>query len=515
MTLRVRWGGASSAHGRRLIPPLLAGLLLSACHPTPVPVVVPLLPSGVRFAQLRHTIDGLISAPALDRGTWGIAVRSMDRNETLYSLNAGKLMMPASTLKVVTLAVAADQLGWDFTYRTSLLGIGAIDGGVLEGDLLVVGTGDPTIDDWDGAASSRFAEWAALLRQSGVRTISGRIIGDDNVFDDDGIGMGWAWDDLGASYATGVGALQFNQNTAQIIVAGAAVAGQPPRVDVRPPAAALSVHNHATTEAGAPTLSVRPAPRAPALELTGTVPLATSPVVRNVSVPNPTIYFVNALKDALIENGIDVQGPAEDIDDLSAPLDRSCAAALTEWQSGALSGIGSTMMKMSQNLFAETLLKTLGVHAAGTGSAATGRAAIGDVLARWGVLASDILMVDGSGLSRYNLVTPDALVAVLAHVYRDERLRGRFLEALPVAGVDGTLSDRMKGTAASGNARAKTGSFSNARSLAGYVGTADGEMVAFTIFANNYGLAPAMIDRVADEIVVALARFSRLTGPTK
>jgi D-alanyl-D-alanine carboxypeptidase/D-alanyl-D-alanine-endopeptidase (penicillin-binding protein 4) len=221
------------------------------------------------------------------------------------------------------------------------------------------------------------------------------------------------------------------------------------------------------------------------------------------------MYFVNALRDALIRNGISVLGPAEDLDDTHVVIDRARAVPLAVRESPHLREIAKTMMKVSQNLFAETLLKTMSVQPGPIGSTETGLEAVAGTLTGWGVVANGIHMVDGSGLSRYNLATADALVAVLAHVYHDERLRGPFLDALPIAAVDGTLAERMKDTAASGNARAKTGSFSNARSLAGYVKTSEGEAVAFTILANNYGVPPGIVDRAMDDIVVALARFSR------
>ena len=279
----------------------------------------------------------------------------------------------------------------------------------------------------------------------------------------------------------------------------------------------MTIVNRATTEQLNPEvlpappdlLSVWPVPRSAALELRGRAPLGSATIVRNVSVPNPTLYFVSALREALIRNGIDVQGPAIDGDETDVSLDRAKATPLAERQSVPLNEIARTMMKMSQNLFAETLLKTVGNPLGTGGSAAAGRETILRTLASWGVSGSEIRLVDGSGLSRYNLITPAALTAVLAHVYRDERLRGPFLEALPVAGVDGTLQNRMKGTPAEGNARAKSGSLSNVRSLAGFVGTADGEMLTFAVIANNYGIAPPAVDSATDAIVVALAGFTR------
>jgi serine-type D-Ala-D-Ala carboxypeptidase/endopeptidase (penicillin-binding protein 4) len=486
---------------------LLSLVAFSACHAGP-PKVVPPPPSALRNSELQHTIDTILAAPALDRGTWGVLVRSLANDQTLYTLNAHKLMMPASTQKILTLAVAADQLGWDFSYRTSVFTIGKIEDGVLKGDLLIVGFGDPiTFDDWGGSASSRFAEWADVLKRIGIQKIEGRIIGDDSAFDDEGLGAGWAWDDLAASYATSVGALQFNQNTAQLVITPS-VPGEPAHIQVTPEAAHLTVLNRTTTGTGSP-LTVRPIPHSPTIELEGAIPPSSERVLRNVSVPNPTIYFVNAVRDGLIRNGIEVDGPAVDIDDLPAPLNRANAVIDVEALSNGLAGVGVPMMKMSQNLYAETLLKTIGLRISGVGSTAAGRAVLDSTLASWGVAAGEALEVDGSGLSRYNLVTPDALATVLRHVYQDERLRDSFIGTLPRAGVDGTLGDRMKGTAAADNVRAKTGSLSNARSVAGYVRTADGEPLAFVVMANNYGAPPKVIDDATDAILVALAKFSR------
>jgi D-alanyl-D-alanine carboxypeptidase/D-alanyl-D-alanine-endopeptidase (penicillin-binding protein 4) len=169
------------------------------------------------------------------------------------------------------------------------------------------------------------------------------------------------------------------------------------------------------------------------------------------------------------------------------------------------------MMKNSQNLYAETLLRTLGL-AEGAGSADAGRRVIWSVLEPWGVTSGDLQIADGSGLSRYNLATAEALVTVLARVHQDDRLRDPFVAALPVAGRDGTLERRFIGTAGEDNVRAKTGSLSNARTLTGYVWTADREPLAFSIIANNFGAGSAVVDTTIDAIVVKLAEFTRATG---
>jgi D-alanyl-D-alanine carboxypeptidase/D-alanyl-D-alanine-endopeptidase (penicillin-binding protein 4) len=500
------WGRTMSAPRIRLSIAFIGVLALAACHAGP-PKVAASPPAGSRLDELQRTINEILAAPSLARGSWGIVVNSLQRDQTLFEMNRHKLLMPASTLKVLTLAVAADQLGWDFTYRTSVWTVGAVENGVLKGDVIIVGSGDPTFDDWDGTATARFSEWATALKRLGIQRVDGRIIGDDSAFDDEGLGAGWAWDDLAASFATGVGALQFNQNTAQLVILPSRP-GEPAHVQVTPDAAHLTVLNRSTTGTGSPLL-VRPMPRSSSIELDGTIPPTSQRILRNVSVPNPTTYFTNAARDGLMRNGVEVTGPAVDIDELDTPPDRTTAVMSTQMVSKSLSVIAVTMMKLSQNLYAESLLKTVGSHASGVGSTAAGRAVVDSTLASWGVAPGEVLEVDGSGLSRYNLATADALATVLRHVYTDERLRDPFIATLPRAAVDGTLSERMKGTPAADNVRAKTGSFSNARSVAGYVRTADGELLEFAVIANNYGAPASVIDNATDAILVALAKFSR------
>lgn len=461
------------------------------------------------LASLRQDIDAILAAPALERGFWGVLVRPVGRDETLYATNARKLMMPASTMKVVTLAAAAEKLGWDFTYQTRLFASGPIDGGSLHGDLIVVGSGDPSIDDWDGKATQLFADWAAQLKSAGISRIDGRIVGDDNAFDDDGLGQGWAWDDIAASFSAGVSALQFNEGSVQLRLAPGASVGAKAGVVVSPDYSGLTLSNLITTgtASSTPAIARRRFPGSSRLELRGVLPIRTRGFSETASVDNPTLYFVTALRRSLVANGIDVQGPAVDVDDLDFTPVR-VADPLVTYQSPPLSTLATTMMRLSQNLYAETLLKTLGVND-GPGTAESGRTTVRAVLQSWAIDAGGLIQADGSGLSRYNFITPDTMVAILTHVGRDERLRSTFEATLPVAGRNGTLENRMRGTQAEGSARVKTGSLTGVRAMAGYVRSADGEMLAFAVFANNYQNSSGVINAACDAIIVRLASFRR------
>ena len=489
-------------------------IALTACHTQPQVRLTPDAASSsaplAASARLQHDIDALVAAPSLEHSYWGVVAKSLKTGDTLYALNAHKLLMPASTMKIVTMAAAAERLGWNYTYETRLLGAGPIQGGVLNGDLVVVGSGDPSIVADDGMAAGLFASWAERLKSMDVRAINGRIVGDDNAFDDEALGFGWSWDDLAEGFATTVGALQFNENTVHVTIAPGSAVGASAVLTIAPEGSGLIVANQVRTAPAGETASVS-AHRLPGrarLDLGGSVPLGGGAILRTLSVDNPTLFFVTALRDALVSRGIDVRGPAVDIDDLADTPPKNNAVLILSYRSPPLSTLAETLMKESQNLYGETFLKTLGA-VSGTPTVEGGRAATNAILREWAVPPGELIQMDGSGLSRYDYVTPDALVGILAHVDRDEKLRDPFVASLPIAGRDGTLAGRMKGTLAEGNARAKTGSMSNVRTLAGYVTTADGEPVALSILANNFETPPDAITRTIDAIVVRLARFSR------
>jgi D-alanyl-D-alanine carboxypeptidase/D-alanyl-D-alanine-endopeptidase (penicillin-binding protein 4) len=437
----------------------------------------------------------------------------MRTHETLYSFNGRKLLMPASNMKIVTLAAASARLGWDFTYRTTLYATGPIEDGTLAGDLVVVGSGDPSIGTLDGSADELFSTWAQRLAQLGVRTIDGRIIGDDNAFEDLELGFGWSWDDLAEDYAAGVSALQYNENAVRVAIMPGPAAGDQAVVTVDPPGAGIEVTNAVRTVATgtAAILTTRRLPGRQRLEVAGNIPRSNPPSVLTVSVDNPTLFFVQAMRRALIGQGLDVRGAAVDIDDVSGGPAVQRSMEIAVHRSPPLSTLAIRLMKDSQNQYAETFLKTIAAadRSDVPATAEAGRLAAQKLFEGWGIDAGSLIQRDGSGLSRYDYVTAEALTIMLAHLYEDGADRDAFMATLPVAGEDGTLNTRLKGTAAAGNARAKTGSMSNVRGLSGYVNTADGEPLAFAILANNFDSPPRSISEAEDVIVIALANFRR------
>jgi len=439
------------------------------------------------------------------RAAWAVEIRSLDTGERLYELNPGRLMMPASNMKILTLAVAAEVLGWDHRFTTILETAAPIEAGVLKGDLLLRGGGDPTINSREGRAAAILSEWAAALRAAGIHEIDGRIVGDDQAFDDEGIGQGWAWDYLQFGYAAPVGALQFNENLAALTVRAAPEPGYPAEVTLSAGSGLRLLSRVTTTPAGSSNdVSYRRRLDEPVLEVTGTIAAGSAAIGRTVAVVNPTAFFAQSVRDGLVERGIRVTGPAVDLDDVAAELAGSVQErrAIAATRSPALREIGVVLMKVSQNLYAETLIKAIGAARGGLGTFEGGLNAGGAPLDAY-------VLADGSGLSRYNYVTAETVAAVLEQMYKTDRHREPFLATLPIAGKDGTINTRMRRTRAEGNAVAKTGSIANVRSLSGYVRTRDGERLLFSILANDFAIPGATVNWIADLAVEHLANFTR------
>jgi D-alanyl-D-alanine carboxypeptidase/D-alanyl-D-alanine-endopeptidase (penicillin-binding protein 4) len=501
-----------SAFRRTFIALTWLAVISSACHPQ-----VRLKPdptTAKSTTDLRRSIDSILSDQALGHGIWGVLVRSLKSNDTLYELNARKLFIPASNMKTVTLAAAAERLGWDFAYETRLLAAGRIDANRLDGDLVIVGSGDPSIVIAGGEADRLFDDWAAKLSAAGIRVVSGRLIGDDNAFDDEELGFGWSWDDLPDDYAAGVSALQFNESTVRVTIAPGPGVGDVAAVSMSPGGSGLSLDNDIkTTAAETPArITAKRLPGSSRLVLRGSMPLKSAPATRDVSVDNPTQFFVNLARSALIARGIDIRGPAVDIDDIADAPPRADAQPIASHKSAPLSQLAVRLMKISQNLYAETMFKSLGA-AVGMPTFVAARTQVMLNVAPMGVADGDLIVRDGSGLSRYDFVSPAALVSILTYIHGDDRFRDPFLATLPIAGRDGSLSNRMKATPAENNARGKTGSMTGVRTLSGYVTTADGEPLVFATMANNFETTPDVVNKATDAIVVKLAEFRR--SPTK
>jgi len=491
----------------------LATFAGSGCAAKNVPLATPpVIESHDRHVrELQRDLATILDTPALRHGVLAVSVKSLTRGDQLFRYRADTLVMPASNMKLVTLAVAAERLGWDFTFETVIVSTGALDAdGVLHGDLVLRGSGDPSLGVGDTHAEETLDAWAQALFDEGIRRVDGRLIGDAQVIPGTGLGAGWSWDYLGAAYAAPVAGLQINENAAQVTLTPGQAAGDPATAVLTPAESGLRVLSSVTTAAaGSPvSVAVDRARGDTVVRVTGSIP-AGADVIRYAAVDQPALYATRMLASALTRRGIVLRDGVVTANELAAALSADPAETVrVRYQSPPLAALAVTMMKNSSNLYAETLLATLGRTPGQPATVDRGRAAIGEQLAAWNVPADAVVVSDGSGLSRYDYVTADAIVAILSRMY-DARHRDAWLAALPVAGVDGTMRDRFKGSAAAGQVRAKTGTISNVRALSGYVPTVAGEWLAFSIIVNNVTAAGKEITSPIDQAVNRLAGFRR------
>lgn len=484
-------------------------LLGPACASRMAGPTGPTAPALSPGQQLARTLETLFATPPADRVVWGVSVR-VPGGEPLYQRNANVLLHPASNMKLVTLATSAERLGWDFRFQTTIRSTTAVDSdGTVRGDLVVIGSGDPTIGlRHDGQVT--LAHLADRVWQRGVRRIDGRVIGDGSAFGGTSYGDGWQWDDLPLSYAAPVSALVYNENTAEFVVGPGPSAGARAQMTLVDAAADLEVVNQITTAASgtARQLSIDRTPEDPRVTIRGEVPLGYTPFKQYLAIADPPAYFARAFRQALVARGITVVGPARSsVTDPPGRLIGDEGGLSIQHQSPPLHEMAVTLMKVSQNLYAEVLFHALGKS---MGDKATGAEAIASALPSWGAEAADVVAADGSGLSRYNLTSAAALDALLSHMFTSPSHREPWVASLPIAGVDGTLERRMKGTPAEGRVHAKTGSIAYVRALSGYVHTADGQWLQFVILANNFAgkVTTADVDRITDQAVNVLVGFS-------
>ena len=499
---RTPWSVSRVVHSPALVALVL---LLAACAGASAPPVAP-----APAANLRTALDSIFRDTAFAYAHWGVVVQSPRTGETLFEQNSEKLFVPASNMKLVTGAAALEALGPDYQYRTEVAATGPIQNGVLRGDLVVRGSGDPSISArFHGDARAVFRAWADSLRARGVRRIEGRIIGVDDVFDDVHFGRGWAWDDLDAAYSAPISGLSFNDNMVRVRVSPVKQVGAAAAITVDPDVGYLRpVGQAVTAQPGTRgTLDVSRDLANMSVVATGSLRADTTFVEQTLAVPDPTEFFVTALRETLRQAGIEVAGAPVDADRL-AEVGQTVApaTALFVYRSPPLREILPHFLKPSQNQIGEILLKTLGREQRGIGSAAAGRAVVDSLIRVWGLNPRQLSMADGSGLSRYNLVAPDLLIGLLQHMERSPNF-DVWYAALPVAGVDGTLANRLRGTPAAGNVHAKTGTLSGVRGLSGYVTTAGGERLLFSTIVNHHTLSARDADRLVDAMLVRLAEL--------
>jgi D-alanyl-D-alanine carboxypeptidase/D-alanyl-D-alanine-endopeptidase (penicillin-binding protein 4) len=503
--------------------------------PTPQPTASPVAPVLNRSAagpqtveELRARIQEVLRNPELASAQMAVKVVSLNTGRTLFAENADKLLHPASNMKIYTVAAALDRLSPDFRFKTSAYAPTQPDSaGVIRGDLIIYGRGDPTFAASfnNGDYYKAIDDFAARIAASGVKRIEGNIVGDESYFTGSRYGYGWEWDDLQWYYGAEVSALTVNDNALDLFVKPGQDVGAQAIVTTGPVTPLITIVNRATTSARGTRRNltvIRPL-GTNTVEISGSVPLSSDPTdkgqVGSLAVPNPALMFVYMLRSSLASKGVAITGQSQTIDARGRarqPLRIESLVEIASVQSPPLSVIAAQTMKPSQNLYTELLLRTLGRAAAPNGTISTpertsadeGIEAVKTFLRTAGIEPrGQVVQADGSGLSRHNYITAGGTLQLLNYM-STHRYANAFRDSMPIAGVDGTLRTRMRGTVAAGNLRAKTGTISGVASLSGYVTTAAGERLVFSIILNNYPEESSSRRSFIDTIAVLLASFA-------
>ncbi len=498
---------------------ILASLTISSALGAQTP------PANARTAPRRGSLErrvvALLDQPPFSRATWGVYAVD-DRGRVLFERNADRFFVPASNTKLVVAATATVLLPADYRVTTSLFVNGRVDDGVLYGDLILYGRGDPTWSERcysvdtlaPGVCDSAFTAIAAIadsVRARGIRRITGKLVGDGSYFEPTLVHQGWnAWD-LNWWYAAPVSGLGFHDNSVDFHITPGAAVDQPPTITWSPDVSLFTFENHArTVPADARSTIGDNFFRRPGtwdIWAEGTVALGRKPWTESFALPDPNLYAARALAVSLLGRGIPVEGGAASTTDSLTYRAARSAAPLAEYRGRPLPDILFPILNTSQNWFAEMLLKILGREFQGDGSWEAGL----DVERRFLIDSAKIdstafALEDASGLAAGNLVTPRAFAQLLAYVRRHPK-SAPFLAALPRSTQPGSLLKRFAGTELEGRVLAKTGSIDRVNSLSGYVERPDGRTITFSVQANGHAVPYQQMLARIDSLVVEIGKM--------
>jgi D-alanyl-D-alanine carboxypeptidase/D-alanyl-D-alanine-endopeptidase (penicillin-binding protein 4) len=494
-------------------------------------------------AAFRAKVEKILGAADVNRAYWGMLVEDADSGEVLYSLNADRYFLPASNAKLFTAALTLATLGSDYCFHTTIESRSAADAdGILRGDLVLIGRGDPNLSnrvfpfakkaERDGPPEKILAELADAVVARGVKKISGDIVGDDSYFAGGAYPSGWAIDDMLWSYGVPVSALEINDGVFFLELHASEVAGAPASYTIAPLTNIYQIRNEVVTGAkgSAQKLSVSREPGATLIIVSGSMPVGAQPHSMAIAIDRPAEFAAALLKNLLEARGVVIEGRARarhtgeegawyraDRSSTypSVKVEVSTSAEALNFTSGAgphvfaehvslpLSDALRVMAKISQNLHAEIYLRAAARLKTGDPSADAALQFEQDFRVGIGLKEDDVVMSDASGLSRKDLVSPQSEVSLLRWV-TEQPWAPTFRSVLPVAGEDGTLMDRMKNTPAAGNVSAKTGSLTHVDSLAGYATSTRGAHLVFSFIVNNHDMKPKAATDVIDALTVAM-----------
>lgn len=465
--------------------------------------------------ELQKDINSILNSKELNNSLIGISIYSLDKMESLFQLNNEINMIPASIVKLFTTAAALEYLGADYKYSTKLFLDGELmPSGEFFGNIVIKGNGDPTFSSSFGNNPENiFSDWINLFDSLGINSIVGYIIGDDNHFDDIYYAPGWSWDDIPFVFSAQVNSLNYNDNCVNFIISQSDSINNTAKITIFPPNTFIRVLNAVNTVENMQftNISANREFGSNFIELKGQIAIDSlnqNNIEKIVTIENPTLFFLNSFKMQLEKEHIRFRGAILDIDDWYEDFSYSDKVPIHINYSKSLKDIIKVINKESHNLAAEILLKSIGKEINNEGSFDKGIDAINKFTKSIGIQDNGLYLVDGSGLSRFNMCSAESNIILLKWIY-NSRHKEIFINSLAEPNKEGTLARRLKNSRAEKSIKAKTGSMNHINNISGYVTTQDGETLAFSIMIQNFTITPNSIQNYQDLILMRLAGFSR------
>ena len=470
--------------------------------------------NGREAARFALRVETVLAADPVDKGEWGLLVVDAESGATLYEKNADKYFLPASNMKLLTTALVLDWLGPDYRFRTTLETNGTLGAdGNLSGDLILVGRGDPNLsnrkfpfamkEEFDGPPQKVLAGMADALAARGVKEITGDVVGDDSYFPRERYPDGWEIDDMVWEYGAAISAIVVNDNAVTLTLTPGQKAGDGVTAVVEPSAREFAVKNQLTTIGAKEKadLRLRRDPGGDTVEVSGVMPAKSEPRKLILAIEEPALQAASQLAQLLKDRGIKLDGKTVAKHDPDA--NEAARTVLAEHTSIPLMDSIKLVNKISQNLHTEVLLRTAARQQRRWETPEDLQQFPAAFYAKAGIRDGDVIQTDGSGLSRHDLVTPRAFVALLEYAQKQAWFPA-FLASLPVAGEDGTLNERMKLAPLAGKIQAKTGSVTHVRTLSGYAETPGGRKLIFSFLSNNQGAKNREVHEAIDGLCLAM-----------
>ena len=472
------------------------------------------------FAQVPQPLKQFLARPEMRGASCAILIKEVKTGQVLYQYDEERSLIPASVMKLVTTATALEILGTDFRFQTTLEYDGKIANGVLEGNLYIRGGGDPTLgsayfsadrNNYHPKENTFIPEWIGALKKAGIRSIKGRVIADESIFDSEGVSRKWLYEDMGSYYGSGSYGISVFDNQYKLYLRTETAGSKPRIIESVPDMPDMQYHNYLTAAAVSTDSSyIMGAPFAMERFLYGVVPTGRERYQLRGDIPDPALFLADYLTKQLKEAGIETT---------MAP---SCYRLLNEagrWSPGErktlattysppLQEIAKVTNEVSQNLYADALLKTIGLAYKPKPGEVISSADRGVNILRtyWqkkGLNTSPLFIYDGSGLSAMDKLTASFICDLLIYMTNSSAIGTSFIQGIPQAGIDGSVRNFLRGSRLQGNSRLKSGSMTAVKSYAGYVDK-DGKKYAVVFMVNNYTGAGNPMTRAIEQLILSL-----------